>query len=82
MSKQVSTKERLLTEEGDLLPEYDIDYSKARPNPFAARANARSVTVMLDPDVAEVFTTAEAVNKALRAFIEAIPARVEEKTAA
>ncbi len=68
-------------EEGDLLPEYRFDYSKAKQNRFAELANAEPLTVPLDPDVAEVFTTAEAVNKALRAFIEAMPARVEEKTA-
>jgi hypothetical protein len=54
----------------DMLPEYEFDYSKAHPNRFAGKA---PVTVTLDPDVAEVFTTSEAVNKALRAILSALP---------
>ncbi len=56
----------------DMLPEYDVDYSKARPNRFAARL-AQTRTVELDADVAAVFTTPEAVNTALRALIQAMP---------
>lgn len=54
----------------DLLPEYNFDYSKARPNRFAT---SESVTVILEPDVAKVFKTSEAVNKALRAILSAVP---------
>jgi len=57
-------------EDDDLRPEYDVDYSKARPNGFAQKG---SRMVVLDPDVAQVFDSSEAVNKALRAFIEAMP---------
>lgn len=59
--------------EDDLLPEYDFDYRKARPNRFATQMSKAPVTVTLDPDVAEVFTTSEAVNNALRAILSAIP---------
>ena len=55
-------------EADDLLPEYQFDYSRANPNRFVD-----SRVVVLDEDVAQVFTTAEAVNKALRAIIEAMP---------
>ena len=54
----------------EMLPEYEFNYRKARQNRFASRA---SVTVTLDPDVAEVFNTSESVNNALRAIISAIP---------
>ncbi len=57
----------------DMLPEYDFDYRKARPNRFAESFGASRISVMLDPDVAEVFTTSEAVNRALRTLLEAIP---------
>ena len=57
----------------DMRPEYDFDYSKAKPNRFAAAGQKRRVAVVLDEDVAEVFTTTDSVNKALRAFIEAMP---------
>ena len=56
-----------------LRDEYRFDYSKAKPNRFASRVDQSRVVVALDPDVSEVFTTAEAVNKALRALIEAMP---------
>jgi hypothetical protein len=57
------------TETEDLLPEYNFDYSKAKPNRFAQKV----VNVTLDEDIAKVFTTSEAVNKALRAILSALP---------
>lgn len=57
----------------DLQPEYKFDYSKARPNRFAKRMSEDSVMVELDPDVAQVFTSAEAVNAILRAIIQNMP---------
>ena len=56
----------------DMSPEDDIDYSKARPNRFAARL-AQTRIVELAPDVAAVFTTQDAVNAALRALIQTMP---------
>jgi hypothetical protein len=56
----------------DLRPEYDFDYTKAKPNRFAGQMADRTV-VVLDPDVAEVFTTPDSVNDALRALISAMP---------
>jgi len=58
-----------------LRDEYRFDYSKARPNRFAARVDQTRLVVALDADVSEVFTTPESVNKALRALIDAIPTR-------
>src|SRR5271166_767824 len=57
----------------DMLPEYRFDYSKARPNRFAARLKRGSRAVVLDPDVAAVFSTPECVNAVLRAVIETMP---------
>lgn len=63
-----------LNPENELLPEYRFNYQKAKPNRFAARDGKQKLTVVvLDEDVAQVFTTPESVNKALRAFIEAMP---------
>jgi hypothetical protein len=53
--------------------EYKFDYHKARPNRFAARTGKESVVVILDSDVAEVFTTSEEVNAVLRALIKTMP---------
>lgn len=59
--------------EDELLPEYNFDYTKARPNRFVISKDENSVTVTLQADVAEVFKTSEEVNKALRAILSAIP---------
>jgi hypothetical protein len=53
----------------ELRPEYRFDYSKARPNPYAARLKGKVVAVVLDADVAVAFPTSESVNTALRAVI-------------
>ncbi|MDI6794680.1 MAG: hypothetical protein QME81_17745 [bacterium] len=52
----------------DMLPEYNFDYRKARPNRFAAQFDKKHLVVSLDPDVAKVFTTPESVNAVLRAL--------------
>jgi hypothetical protein len=57
----------------EILPQYNFDYSKARPNRFADRMAQDSVVVVLDPDVAEVFKTPEEVNRVLRALIATMP---------
>jgi hypothetical protein len=57
----------------DLLPEYRLDYRKARPNRFANRVDREKLVIILDPDVRKVFTTSESVNSVLRALIEAMP---------
>lgn len=64
----------------DMLPEYDIDYSKARPNRFAARLT-QTRTVELEADVAAVFTTQAAVNAVLRALIQTMPQTPQGETA-
>ncbi len=56
----------------ELRPEYRFEYCKARPNRFASRYQAGSRVVVLDPDVARVFTTPESVNRVLRAVLRAI----------
>jgi len=56
-------------EEDELREHYSFDYSKAKPNRFANRFSEEAVVVVLDPDVAAVFTTSEATNQALRTLI-------------
>jgi hypothetical protein len=56
-----------------MLPEYDFDYSKARPNRFAGKLSKERLVVLLDPEVSQVFTTPEAVNAVLRALVTALP---------
>ena len=59
----------------DMLPEYDFDYSKARPNRFVPKPVDRGRTIVLEPDIAEVFKSSESVNSVLRALIQAMPSR-------
>ena len=72
--KTTSTPEAEYDAGDDLRPEYDLDYSKARPNRFAGQIDKSQVVVMLDPDVSEVFTTPESVTAILRALIGTMPA--------
>lgn len=65
-----TTKSRTVQE---MAPEYRFDYKKAKPNRFAARMKNEPLIVMIEPDIAKVFTSAEDVNKALRALISAMP---------
>ena len=72
--KKASTSVPSEPEQDDLLPEYRFDYRRAKPNRFASEgAKRKELTVLLDEDVAEVFSTPESVNKALRALIEVVP---------
>jgi hypothetical protein len=63
----------------DMLPEYDFDYSKARPNRFAGKISDERLVVLLDPEVSAVFTTPEAVNTVLRALITALPSATKQQ---
>lgn len=67
--------------EDELLPEYQFDYKKAKPNRFAVGHKTPKLTVVvLDDDVAQVFTTPESVNKVLRALIESMPQSTNGET--
>jgi hypothetical protein len=57
----------------DLLSEYRFDYQKAKPNRFAAQSKQKMTVVVLDDEVAQVFTTPESVNKALKTLIDIVP---------
>jgi hypothetical protein len=70
--KKTRTANRSVTSD-ELLPEYRFDYSKAKPNRFADRMKKGSLAVVLDPDVAAVFSTPDSVNAVLRALIETMP---------
>jgi hypothetical protein len=52
----------------DLRPEYD--FSKGTRGKYAERFAAGSNVVVLDPDVAHMFSDSASVNRALRAWVE------------
>jgi hypothetical protein len=53
-----------------MCPNPMLDYSKSKPNRFAAKLKGTTV-VVLQPDVAEVFRSSKAVNDLLRSAITA-----------
>lgn len=57
----------------EMAAEYRFDDRKARPNRFAARMKNEPLIVLIEPDIAKVFTSSDQVNKALRALISAMP---------
>jgi len=61
----------------EMRSEYTFDYSQAKPNRFAEYLTGETLTVVLDPDVAAVFQTSDAVNRVLRALIETMPYPME-----
>jgi hypothetical protein len=77
MKKTQATKKRKSSDE--MRRAYRFDYSKSKPNRFAARASQGRTLVVLDPDIAEVFTTPESVNDVLRALIATMPQKQRRK---
>ena len=59
----------------DLRPEYDLDYSKAKPNRFAAGLKDRGRLIVLEPEVAEAFQDSSEVNAVLKALLQTMPAK-------
>jgi hypothetical protein len=65
----------------ELIAEYHFDYQKAKKNRFAPLSGTQRLTVVvLDEDVAQVFTTPESVNKVLRSLIESMPQVADSET--
>jgi len=79
--KRTSNRRRRRPALADIRPEYHFDYRKSRPNRFAALIKGSTVAVVLDPDVAAVFRTSEAVNSLLRSVILALPEDVKRESA-
>ncbi|HPI20559.1 MAG TPA: hypothetical protein PKY56_09330 [Candidatus Kapabacteria bacterium] len=65
--------ENFIETEDEMLAEYDLDFSKSRPNKYAAILKEQERLVKLEPDVFIVFNTSEKVNNTLRAIINAYP---------
>jgi len=79
--KRTSNRRRRRPAPVDMRAEYQFDYRKARPNRFAALMKG-SIAVVLDPDVASIFQTSEAVNSLLRSVISALPEVVKRESKA
>jgi hypothetical protein len=71
--KDSSKKNNDMSNEDDLLPHYDFDYSKAKPNIYASYLTEQEGYVKLQPDVRKYFKSSDDVNNILRAIINVIP---------
>ena len=82
MKKNQDGKENNIILADDEIPEeIRFNYNKARPNRFAERyEESKNMVVLLDPDVAEIFTTPESVNKALRALISTMQGLLDSES--
>ena len=67
--KKTSVRKKKAQQREKMRSEYRFDYSKAKPNRFAAKMSEDTVAVVLEPDVAAVFQSSEAVNALLRSVI-------------
>ena len=66
--KKIQGEDELMVDE--LRDEYQFDYSKAKPNRFAAKLVSGGRLVVLAPELSAAFPTEEAVNAALRRVVE------------
>jgi hypothetical protein len=68
---------RTKADSDDLRAEYDADFFRGmKPSPYADRPKLGRVrSVVLDPDVAEVFHSSDDVNAFLRSAIKTMPPR-------
>ena len=64
----------------ELRGEYQFDYSKAKPNRFAAKLKKGGRLVVLDPEVAAAFAGSESVNAVLKALLQTMPEKPNGKT--
>ena len=71
--KKTLVRKKRREKQDTLRSEYRFDYSKAKPNRFVAKMSEGTVAVVLEPDVAAVFKSSEAVNALLRSIISAMP---------
>jgi hypothetical protein len=71
--RKISASKKRKTSRDGLRKEYRFDYRTAKPNRFAQSVSQGALAVVLEPDVAAVFNSSEAVNALLRSVIAALP---------
>jgi len=71
--KKMSTHRRHATSRNAMRKDYRFDYSRAKPNRVREKMSEGAVAVVLEPDVARIFKSSEAVNALLRSVISAMP---------
>jgi hypothetical protein len=71
--KKMPVRKKHQTLRDTMRKEYRFDYTRAKPNRFAEKMSKGVVAVVLEPDVAAVFKSSQAVNAFLRSVIAAMP---------
>ena len=71
--QKMSARKKHQTRRDTMRKEYRFDYTRAKPNRFAEKMSPGVVAVVLEPDVAAVFKSSQAVNGFLRSVIAAMP---------
>jgi len=71
--RRMSTRKKPQPLRNTMRKQYRFDYRRAQPNRFAEKLSEGVVVVILEPDVAAVFKSSEAVNALLRSVIAAMP---------
>ena len=71
--KETLARKKKQTKREALRSEYRFDYSKSKPNRFAAKMSEGAIAIVLEPDVAAVFKSSKTVNALLHSVISAIP---------
>jgi len=71
--KETLARKKKQTKREALRSEYRFDFSKSKPNRFAAKMSEGAIAIVLEPDVAAVFKSSKTVNALLRSVISAIP---------
>lgn len=66
------------SEADEILPEYD--FSRAQPNKYASRYQKGSLVITLDPEVAEVFSSAAEANEMLRSLARLVRKRQKRRS--
>lgn len=79
MRKTSARKKNAIPRDG-MRAQYRFNYSKAKPNRFAEEMRGRTIAVVLEPDVAEIFKSSDDVNALLRSVISALPERKHGQT--
>jgi len=77
MKKTSIPKKNQRTKADTMCVQHRFGYRKAKPNRFVSQMTEGAIAVVLEPDVAAVFTSSEAVNTLLRSVIAAMP-KLEE----
>ena len=65
-------RENIEQMDDELLPEYVIDYSKVKRNPYYRK---NRTFIEIDEDVAKAFQTPQNINKVLKAIAKSFPKR-------